>query len=718
LLDACGNEGDAMSEIGGSQLGYRLAQLRERAGLKQAELARQVTWSASVLSRIEAGERSLSDEELKDLLTAIGTREAEELGDILGRRWTVLPAPPLDHADLELLWAAEQVGATLTSLAGDPDIRPAFERRLQEYIDEIKRLASLLMRREHRIAFIGSIGIGKSTAICRATAMEVTALQGRPIPVLETGGGGITLCEVHLTVGPGYGVIVEPRTTDAIRADVADFADLLLRGTGSELESREREEAVRAVPREIERALRNMTGLKPKRTKTSDGKIVRSDPARDLAATIPSARELVVELLARMELHKRDRRDEWYDQSSPVGPLEWMKDMFEQINNGRHSDFSLPARIEMVVPELLEIFDLDIGIVDTRGIDDITARADLEEHLHDPHTVSVLCSGFNDAPAQSVHHLLQRARDISNRQIDSHASVLVLARPGEALAVKDESGVRAESVAEGYELKGEQVGSALSPFGLEALPVGFFNALEDDPKALCEFLSARVSHTRHEFERELSEVLASTTQVLENVELQQVQEVQREAGRHISAWLGHHTTPPDVKGHVQDTLLAEIQSAHASTVRAAVRREGEWRSLSYSHQLGFGARRTAVAALRDWVAGFRDICATLAVSLPEAAELLTQASRLMGQANEELLKKMQVAGVTLYREQLQQDQVLWLELAGEWGRGAGYRDRVAGRQADWFTEQAHIDIEGEILAVLDREWRAVLDRVASIFDRS
>ena len=32
-------------------------QIRDRAGIKQAELARRVTWSQAVLSRIESGER-------------------------------------------------------------------------------------------------------------------------------------------------------------------------------------------------------------------------------------------------------------------------------------------------------------------------------------------------------------------------------------------------------------------------------------------------------------------------------------------------------------------------------------------------------------------------------------------------------------------------------------------------------------------------------------
>jgi hypothetical protein len=50
--------------------------------------------------------------------------------------------------------------------------------------------------------------------------------------------------------------------------------------------------------------------------------------------------------------------------------------------------------------------------------------------------------------------------------------VLVLARPNEALAVKDEVGSQAETTEEGYELKYEQVRNALTPYRLSESPTG------------------------------------------------------------------------------------------------------------------------------------------------------------------------------------------------------------------------------------------------------
>ena len=102
--------------------------------------------------------------------------------------------------------------------------------------------------------------------------------------------------------------------------------------------------------------------------------------------------------------------------------------------------------------------------------------------------------------------------------------------------------------------------------------------------------------------------------------------------------------------------------------------------------------------------------------MPEAEELLSRASRIMTQAYGELLRKAQLAGVTMYREQLQQASRLWIECEAEWGCGHGHRDRVAGRNRDWFKEQPSIDFEADLLTVLAREWASFPLRVESIFE--
>jgi transcriptional regulator with XRE-family HTH domain len=713
-----------MPEIGNLsqiEVGRYLSVVRERAKIKQAELARRMTWSAAVLSRVEAGERSLAPDELQTILEAIATPEAAQLSDLLRREWSVLPRPPLDHPDQDLLWAAEQAAKELSDLRDQPDVRQAFQRRLSEYLAELQHTAALLLKRDHQLAFIGSIGIGKSTAICRLTELEVPNPDGGlPTPVLEAGAGGVTICEVHLSTGPGYGLMIVPRSDAEIRADVSDFAEHILKGElmPGEEGSAPGDES-QGISKEIERAIRNMAKLRIRREKGADGKTIRRDDAKELGKLFSSPRELIVEVLSRMELHRRDSRDLWYDSSSAKTPLVWLKDTFELINNGRHKEFSLPKRIEVVVPrQLLGNSDLSIRIIDTKGIDRTAARADLEVHLDDPHTLAVLCSGFNNAPAAEPRLLLERANEAGVRTLDMKAALLILPRPNEALAVKDESGLKVETVTEGYELKGEQIAMALEPISPQEFAIGFYNAHQDDPEQLREFLAARLNKARQTFRDRIKEVTDNSKALLVNHEQEEVQEVLRAAAGTLKSWVGQSTALPSLNAHIQDSLMEQIARAYASTIRASVRREGEWPNLDYSHHLGFGARRMAAHLLGKRVEGFAEVCLALSgdPEYAEATDLIDQSKRVLQSSYEELLRKVQLMGQTSFQDELKLDAEFWAHCNAEWGRGSGYRDRVAHHNEAWFKAGPRLELENELRALIEREWENSLRRVTALFD--
>jgi len=709
-------------DISPAELGRHLMQVRDRAKLKQAELAKRVSLSPAVLSRIESGERPVSLAEVQDILAQIGTAEATALSTSIQRSWRVLDRPPLDHPDQDLFWKAEQMAGELMTLREQPDTPHAFERRLSEYVEELKRSTSLLLKREYQLSFIGSLGVGKSTAICRMTGLETARADGISVPVLEVGGGGITVCEVHLRTGPQYGIIIEPRSDDEIRHDVADFADHVFQANAQAEDDGSGASESQGISKEIARALRNMAGLAIQRPKGATEKRAIVDPARLLAGRFPVQREFVVEVLSRMELHRRDRRDVWYDSASGKAPRAWLRETFAAINNGRHPEFTLPKRIEVLVPEqLFEASDLTVRIIDTKGIDRTAAREDIEVHLDDPHTVAVLCSNFNNAPAAEARLLLERAEEAGVRGLSVNVSLLVLPRPSEAMAMSDDAtGAPVETTEEGYELKAAQVALALEPLGLQNLAVGFYNANEDPSSRAQEFLVDRLSRVRDAFRTRVRQAISGGHALLANHGEERVRAVQRDAADSLLTWAKLNATPLTVQAHVQESLLAQIQVAYASTVRAAVRRDGEWTQLSYSHHIGHGSRRIAVLALGKAVAEFSGHCKILTATprYAEAADLIVQAERVLTSSYEELLRKVQLMGQTAFKDALKADSSFWQACMAEWGQGPGYKSRVGGHNREWFDNEARRKLEEELKALIEREWSRTLVDVTELFEPS
>jgi hypothetical protein len=385
----------------------------------------------------------------------------------------------------------------------------------------------------------------------------------------------------------------------------------------------------------------------------------------------------------------------------------------------RNPDFTLPNRIEIIVPQsLLGETDLSVRLIDTRGIDRTAARADLERRFDEPHTLALLCSGFNDAPSAAAHLLLERAKLAGIRRLERNAALLVLPRANEALAVKDEGGARAETIDEGYTLKAEFAAMALEPLGLPSLKIGFFNSFGDDPAKLRSLLFECLSDIRQGFRTRLEEDIASARLLLLNHEKEQVREVLRSAAGMLSAWVKQNSAVPPLSGHVQDSLMSQIHAVYASTVRATIRREGEWPNLSYSHHLGYGARSLAARALEPLVEKFRTATELMDANpdYAEAKDLIQQARRVLESAFEDLLRKAQITGVTAFADALKLDPSLWQNCDAEWGRGPGYRDRVAGWNRQWFGAEPRQQLEQELFGMLSREWDVALKRLSSLLE--
>ena len=709
------------------ETGKYLARLRNEAGLTQNELAKKVTWSAPVLSRVESGDRPVTSDELGLILEAIGSEEAIMFRDTFDRIWQHLPKPPLGHPDESLLWEAEEALLAIENLLVKPDIRNLFVRRLDEFKKALHASARLVHSTEHSVAFVGDIGIGKSTGICRVSALEVP--NGKsviPDPILEVGGGGVTVCEVHVVHGPEFGLLVEPRSEQEISREVHEFASLLKNPLVTTQED-DPEDSAFGTSKEIERAIRNMSGLtrKVRREKGADGKTVRvtENPARNLAEECADSDSFALEILARMNLTSRTKRELWYSRDlSSKEPLGWLKDNFEMLNNGRHPDFSIPKRVDVLVPDpILGEKSLSIRLIDTKGIDRTAARSDIENLFSDPNTIVIMCSAFSAIPSPSVQHLLNRAIEGGFAHMECKTAVLGLHRYDEARTVKDDEGIVAESREEGYELKREEAETRLTAIGITDMPVEFFDAFQDNSKRLKDFLLELVKDLRKQHCSALREAVDDTRRLVDDHELHQTREVQKAAAESLATW-SRENRDLDLSAvpRLERSLIQAIRSAHPSSVRASVRREGEWYNLEYSNQLSYGARLVANSLIRRKLENLHAVAENILQNpqLEEASGLVRQARRVIDYGAEDLLKRSQLAGTRVHVPYMQSDSRLWIICDAEWGQEPGYRDRVVDHHEKWFEDEKikSNDYQKDLLGLIEKEWTETLKSLSTILD--
>jgi hypothetical protein len=287
------------------------------------------------------------------------------------------------------------------------------------------------------LAFVGDQGVGKSTAISFIFDLLVPpSMADKHInrPVLETGGGGTTICEVDIKGGPEVGLSLVPMSDGELRDLVADFCAAKWIILTSEL--REAGDGI-GVSRETDRAIRNMSGLN-RRRETVNGKLVYHDPVIDLGRSCGNEEEFRTRILGLMALQERTRRELWYDSSTRKHPMEWVTETIKAVNNGRLSDVSLPRTIDLIIPNFGRGFgELEISVIDTKGVDDVAVREDLDLRLKDARTALIFCSRFNDAPGTTARILLQHMRQTFSNRVDTgKVSILALPRAGEARAMK------------------------------------------------------------------------------------------------------------------------------------------------------------------------------------------------------------------------------------------------------------------------------------------
>jgi transcriptional regulator with XRE-family HTH domain len=689
--------------------------LREEAKLSQDELAQRLSFTASRISRLESGDTELTKEDAELISNQIGTDEARAFAQYLGRNWRVLERPTFKHPNREHLWKAEAALQRLQKLESDPELKNAFLQQIKSCRVALERAGSQLQSTEHPVALIGPPEVGKTTMIC--TLARLRQADGEENlnkqMALQTGGGRVTICEVHVRNGSDYSILVDPCSVEEVHQFVSEFCDDLLRNPD---DGENQSPEVMGIPAEVERAIRNMSGLTVKRPKGPDGQTRRDDLAQDLAKAYPKKEDLLVQVLTRMDLPRRIKMSVTFPRESTLTGLDWVYKTSADINYGRHPDFSLPRRIEITVPNrILDTDDLDIRLIDTRGVDEPSApRRDLQAYLDDERCVVVLCSKFGDAPTATTLSVIERAAEAGLKEaLVDRGLLLVLPREKDDLNLRDSNtGDWVSTYDEGRDIKLDHINTTMLHRGCQNLPVRFVNVkIEEDCDNLRKTIIARIHGIRQRQESEIDVLVATIDRLIANRKTEEARAVFQAATKPIRIWLANSNQLTESKADAHASLVKDMaRLRYVASLRASVNRRGNWHNFDYWHGLGFGTRSATVARTADQVKALKVLVESSLADGDFATthDFLRHFLSEVEKAMTDLYQWAQALGEGAFQSQLGDDVKYWSDCRDRWGGGPGYRDTITGWTQDWFSEQSRQERRAFIDAALKKRWAEVL----------
>ncbi|WP_082930515.1 helix-turn-helix domain-containing protein [Rhizobium bangladeshense] len=657
---------------------------RDASGVRQADLAAKLGVSASVLSRLEASENA-DAKMAKRYLQSLATPLGDEIIEFFERRWRHLDRPDFAHPEKEAIWRAEEALQKLHTFEESRDFDPILHNPLNNLRKRLLSDVDFVRHTEHSIAFIGEIGVGKTTALSFVTNLLVPDGE-KKTSVFPTGSGRMTVCEVAIKIAPAYGIAVDSMKEDEIRMLVSDLVTGLATGKGG-------------LPSELDRVIRNMADVRrvAVRSRTPGEKPKTVDHLKELIDRSGDVDAVIAEVVARMKLETRTSTQIILSKDTEDS-MDWLSKNISRINYGQHPDFSVPVLITVLLPlEALRETPYALSVIDTKGVEGTTKRQDLMKRIEDERTVTVLCCSFSDAPGNVPLSIMRDAIETGTGAVEAERiCLLALPRNDEALKIVDDMGNRPGTPDEGYAIREGQIDQQFATEGLPAVPVNFFHVGEDSAQDVWEWLIGRIGSIRASKVDRISRHVEAAENLILNADVAKTRVARATIAETMRKAADRFSELPPVMRPAAMNLVAEVKSTHQSSVAASVTRRGEWDQFNASYILGQGVRRDVNLRTKDifvrideTIQGLKDNFGHLA----DVAQFLENLSEDVDDWRKELLSRVALSGRMLYSPHLlNRAGDLWKACLKRYGEGSGYRVDVSQQF------QAHFDANEDALA--------------------
>ncbi len=334
---------------------------------------------------------------------------------------------------------------------------------------------------KYTLVFIGTIGEGKTTAICHLfnlvgdfTVQKTTAGKARTLTetqeLLATGSGRTTICEVVIEASEQTAIVIEPYDLGEMERLVQDFCESLADAGPGERKA--------MLSREVDTAIRNVIGLLITTVTTPDGEkgtTTRVDRAKEELERVGLDG---LKALALRNAGLADRTQTMIAYDGQDDERAWVKRTFARVNKGELPTVAIPRQIRVrVSPAVLSGSPLERfwAVVDTKGIDENPLRKDLEVYAVQDDAICLFVTNFKDAPETNVRELMRYSLSSKSRDFHHRFVTLVLPHKGEPEKTNGGDG----SWPTGIAIKQEEIQAAFGNLGLEFFKdnILFYDAL-------------------------------------------------------------------------------------------------------------------------------------------------------------------------------------------------------------------------------------------------
>lgn len=579
--------------------------------------------------------------------------------------------------------------------------------RLLDNRNGIVKLLNAIDQKHFSAAFIGKIGAGKTSAICRVSGLQYEGSDNELVDILKTGAGRTTVCEVAVEYATRYSIKVDPLPENEIQRVVKNFANFIW--TKAHKSIADEDEGGNLLSDELTRCIRNMLGLTIEKKKV-DGKWRSNDKALEFSKNCKSVEEINELMISCLALETRIETELWPNPVESKSWQSWLKENFALINDGKNKSVSIPARITIRGPFPLIRDGIVWSIVDTRGIDSYIHREDIRKTLDTEGIFPIICSSFVDAPdadCRSFYELgvelgLGRrvARDITLLILDKNESDKVADIESDIEDIEDRKSI-------GRGIREEQVSNKIShEFKISPNIITFDSRIDPGTEIWDALESRRSAYTTSKL-NDLDTLLSAS------LELLSAEGIKAEAFEHdIHALVSNWRACADARSpdwtHFGEYIKSVFSVTHHRTLAASIDRKGFWYNLNVYEAINQRARSSAVKFCSSEITELKNSLELLRGKYPEFSN---QIDALENQCVAEFDSFTACVGEIAKEHWIEQVMTflsIWNSMASEWGRGSGYKGRVIEHWMDWIKSDKSVSIHNSLLRRVASTWGRVL----------